>query len=140
MIDITPPLASIYAIYCNITERALLMTSRHLWAWEIWKAKGFTEDDLRLVVCHIKNLIKLNRRRPESFRFHLLVEDTDRFAEDLAEARAAARIPKMDYGKREVLRETGRAIVQNENKTRTAAEIMAGDAAFKEFLKLKETL
>ena len=140
MTDITPGIAATHAVYCNITDRALLMTSRHLWAWEIWKAKGFTEDDLRLVVRHIKNLIKLNRRRPESFRFHLLVEDTDRFAEDLAEARAAARTPKTDYGRREVLKATGRATVSNENKTRTAAEIMAGNVAFKEFLKLKETL
>lgn len=139
MIDITPALLAMHSAYCSFTNRDLPIGARHLWAWEIFLAKGFKEKDLQLVVSHIKSLIKLKRRRPESFRFHLLVEDTDRFAEDLAEARALNRGSRKDLEKESVLRTTGRGS-EVPVTVRTANDVMRGNAEMRKLLELRDAL
>ncbi len=81
----------IHLKYCELTKRDLPLDMSHHYAWNAWKAKGYTPADLELVVNHIKTLIRAGRRFPESLRFYNLIMDLDRFAEDRAEARALAR-------------------------------------------------
>ncbi len=138
MTDVTPHLTQLHESYCFHTKRPLPITSKHLWAWEIWKAKGFTVDDLKIVVAHINKLIGEKRRRPESFRFHNLIEDTDRFSEDLCEAKASNRVTRYDSGKQSVLKATGRPTDPPPRPVRTAADILAGDEAFKKFLQMRD--
>jgi len=140
MTDSTPHLAAIHAVYNAVTKRQLPMTTSHMWAWEIWLAKGYTEADLKLVVKHINELIKEKRRRPESFRFHNLIEDCSRFQEDLSEARALYRRPAMDANRASVLRAAGRPVEQNEGKARSAADILAGEKAFEAFRQMGNNL
>lgn len=131
---------SIHQVYCNITNRDLAMSMPMHFMWNDWKAKGWTQDDLELVVRHIKSLIQINRRRPESLRFYNLIQNHDSFAMDLADARALARSPRLDKAKLSVLRATGREPEQNENSTRTAAQVLAANKALSELLKLRDNL
>lgn len=102
-------------------------------AWEAWTSHGWTEADLVLVVKHIKKLIGLNRRRPESLRFYNLIGDTERFLEDVSEARALNRAPKPTA--KDIIRP------QRERDTsRTAAQIMAGNEALKKLLEVRDEL
>jgi hypothetical protein len=108
------------------------------YAWSAWKVHGWTEADLELVVRHIKNLIKQDRRRPESFRFNNLIMNTDRFMEDLVEAKAYARIP-VKTPRDHALESIGRKEPVKEN-VRTPASILAADKALKQLLEFRDNL
>lgn len=100
--------------------------------WHAWTAMGWTEPDLRLVVNHLKRLIRLERRRPESLKFHNLIGNVDSFNEDLADARAESRVKPVTPRDR-ILAQTGRIANNVTANVRTAAEIMAGNQAFQNF-------
>ncbi len=110
-----------HAIYCTLAGRDLPLTMTIHWQWNLWKSKGWTMDDLRLVVQHIKMLIKEDRRRPESLRFHNLIGNTERFNEDLAEARALARVPR-ETNRDRILQATGRPQASLDN-VQTAGQV-----------------
>jgi len=77
-----------------------------------------------MVVGYIKSLVRQNRRRPESFRIHNLL-DPERFGEDLAECRAVSRNSKPPITPREaVLRSAGRLVSEPVNTAQTAAAIL----------------
>lgn len=107
------------------------MTMQCHFQWHAWTAMGWTEPDLRLVVNHLKRLIRLERRRPESLKFHNLI-NVDRFSEDLADARAESRVKPVTPRDR-ILSATGRVANNVTANVRTAAEIMAGNQAFHNF-------
>lgn len=124
--------SAIHKVYCTLTDRDMPCTmSMHL-AWNAWKAYGGTEADLRLVVAHIKKLIKLDRRRPESLRFYNLISDHERWVEDLAEARACARTPRRDPARDSILSATGRK-EQHGAEARPVRGIIAAEKAFEKF-------
>lgn len=139
MIDKTPALQALHNQYCTLTDRTLPFTSSHIFAWEAWASK-FTSDDMSLVVRYLKHLIKLQRRRPESFRFHLFVQDTNRFAEDLSEAKAWNRGPVKCVARESVLKATGRPADTRFRPVRSAADVMAGELALKQLLDLRDSL
>ena len=115
--------------YCSLTGRDLTLTMAVHFQWQVWVSKGYTASDLALVVAHIKKLIAKDRRRPESLRFHNLIGDTERFNEDLAEARALARVTPPTARDR-VLAQTGRPAPER-NTAKSAAQIMADMALMK---------
>ncbi len=121
----------IHRLYQTITNRDMPCTMAMHFQWNMWKSKGWTSDDLVLVVNHIKGLIKEDRRRPESFRFMNLIGNVERFNEDLSEARAYARIPKRTP-RQEVLEATGRT-ESVKDTSRTPAEVLASANAFAQF-------
>lgn len=125
-----------HALYCALTDRELPCTMAMNFTWENFISHGWTEADLALVVKHIKSLIKLKRRRPESLRFHLLIGDTERFNEDISEARALARVPKPNYRRQEVLKATGRT-EEPKSGFLTSEEVLASDA-FKALLNIRD--
>lgn len=131
---------ALHAVYCAITKRDFRLTMREHFAWNVWKAYGLTEADLRLVVAHVNNLIAKGRRFPESLRFHNLIGNVDRFREDLAEARALARVPKVDKGKASVLAATGRSAEAPQPQSKSAEAIMRGNAELKKLLRLRDSL
>lgn len=140
MTDLTPRLQELHSTYCRVTKRQLPMTSRHMWAWEMWLSHQWTEADLKLVVQHIWNLIKKDRRRPESFRFHNLIEDTSRFEEDLCEARALYRTKPVDPGKADVLKATHRPLTAPTTPPRTAGDVIRGNEELRRLLALRDSL
>ena len=138
LIAMTEDHSQVHSTYCKLTGRGMpLGISEHL-RWNAWKARGWTDADLELVIRHIQSLMAAKRRYPESLRLYNLI-DPDRFQEDLVEARALARIPKPDRGKESVLKATGREVT-HEKPARTAAQVMAGDEALKALLRLRDTL
>lgn len=117
--------SQIHSIYCQLTQRDMPYSMQMHFAWNAWKYHGWGEDELKLVVNHIKNLIAKGRRYPESFRFNNLIMDTIRFQEDLSEARALSRIPKLDQGKASVLKATGRPVQPATPDAKPAGEILS---------------
>ncbi len=143
MIDETPELKSLHTLYCQLTQRELEPSMAMLFLWRDWKAKGWDQGDLFLVINHVKQLINAGRRFPESLRLYNLL-DQERFAMDLSEARALARIPKVDKGKESVLRATGMSssdkIEPQLDNVKTPASILKGEKGLKALLKLRDQL
>lgn len=130
----------IHSVYCTITNRQMPCSINMHFAWEKWHSLGWTEDDLKLTVRYISELIRKQRRRPESFRFNNLIMDTDRFSEDLAEAKAHFRGTRADPGKVSVLRATHRPVIQ-EKPPMPVRDVMKEHAIMAALLKgLKDEL
>lgn len=134
MTDDTPRATQFHRLYCSLTGLDLKLMMRQVFAWNAFVAHGFTEDDLRLVIPHLKAKIREKRKWPSALLFSNLIENESNFNEELSEARALARKPKVDHGKESVLRATGRP-TQHEYKVTPA-----GEAAFEALRKLKESL
>lgn len=84
---------AIHAAYCQCSGRAVVMSMQDHGRWNLWKAHGWTEADLRLVVRFIQRRIKAGRRYDESLRLHNLLEP-GRFADDLLDSKAEQRQPR----------------------------------------------
>jgi len=133
-------LRPLHQLYCSLTDRGVPWSMALLYRWELWDSHGWTAEDLQLVIHHIKVLIKQDRRRPGSFRMNNLL-DPERFGEDLAEAKAIFRPrPRVNPGKAQVLRATGRRSDPPEITARSAAQILACEQAFKKFQELRKSL
>ncbi len=129
---------AIHKVYCEITNRELPLTMALHLTWNNWVRFGWAEAELRLVVNYIYSLIKQDRRRPESLRLYNLL-DPDRFAMDLSEARARARVPRQDHERVRTLASTGRR-EERADACRPVRDILAAEAAFRQFQALKEQL
>jgi len=81
---------SIHALYWKLTSQFLKLDMNREHTWQMF-LKRFTEDDLRLVIAHLKKGIDDGERRIGCLRFSNLIEQTDRFEEELAMARAYYR-------------------------------------------------
>lgn len=132
MNDVTAVLKSLHQVYVNATGLKLEFTFQRLHAWELWTARGWGETELLLVVGFLKQAIRDGRRWSGSLNFRSMIEKLDLFEEHLAEAKARGRIPKMDPGKREVLKATGR-LEPVKARSRSAAEILKDAKAFEDF-------
>lgn len=136
MVDITPRLKSLHALYCSLTGRDVRFDWRALELWQLWAAQGWTEEDLILVVNFIKRKIQARKRNPESFRLYNLA-DLGRFEDDLVDARNEARKPK--YSPRAaVLKASGRPGGPPPPPAKTAAQIMAESKALEDFQKWRK--
>lgn len=130
---------SLHSVYGNMTGYRLALDMAREHEWYQWVRRGFTEEDLRLVIRHIQNGIRNRNRRPGALKFSNLIVSADLFEEDLAEARACARVPKVNPNKAQVLRATGR-VEETSGTARSAAEILdsPGFKALQEFRKQLE--
>jgi hypothetical protein len=131
---------SVHALYCQLTGMPIRLDMAREHEWFEWLKRGFTQRDLRDLVAHLRQEIRAGRRNPGCLKFRNLVVNLDYFEEDLAEARARSRVQKVDPGRSDVLRATGRPAGPPPKPARSTAEIMAGEEAFKAFLKLKDNL
>jgi hypothetical protein len=132
-------IATLHHEYRHLTGHQLTLDFHRERVWWDWCQRGHDIEELRMVVAYLKFMIKKGERFPGSLKFHNLIGNPDYFEEDLSTARAHARKPKIDYGKQEALRATGRT----ENHTsppRTAAQVMADEEAFKKFREFGKTL
>lgn len=139
MIDETPSLHGIHLRYCAITGLNKPFTTEDMGIWRNFLALGFTVKDLEIVVAHLKRKLS-GQRLLSAMKLRWLVRDTESFGEELAEARALARVPRQDPARLAVLRATGRETVKVPDNVRTPAQILAGENALKELLKLRDTL
>lgn len=134
MTDEMPNATRMHKLYCSLTGLDLKLMMREVFAWNAFAAHGFTEDDLKLVVPNIKAKIKAGRKWPSALLFRNLIENESNFNEELSEAKALARVPKVDKGRESVLRATGRSTQGRDNFT------TAGQAAFEALKKFRESL
>jgi hypothetical protein len=127
MSDLGPKIEGIHRLYCDLTGLGISLHYMRTWAWHEYFKKGFTEDDLRLVVSEIKRGIKMGKRNPGALRFRNLIESLDYFEEELAMARSTARVaaraPRTDPGRAAVLRATGRAGAPAANAARPVSDV-----------------
>jgi hypothetical protein len=131
--DFTP----LHTTYVHITHRPVRYDMGKFFRWEAWANRGWTEADLKLVVAYIWHRIRQGKRFEESFRFKNLIEDQDRFEEDLVDARAWARQSQQEPGvpaRVRVLSATGRtqAVVDT---SRSAASVMREHQTMAKLLK-----
>lgn len=87
MTDITPKVIEFHRAYCEAAKCQLVLSTDRLYWWQVWMVRGFTVEDLRLVCCYLWAEIRADRRRPGSLKFSNLIQEVDRFEEDLAFAR-----------------------------------------------------
>ena len=144
MENVTPErVEAIHKLFCSMTGRELPLDLAGVRAhqWAEWFNEGFTEDDLRLVVPFLRQGIREGRRNEGCLKFVNLIADTLKFSDDLAQAKTHQKIRerarRVDQGKEQVLRWSGRAPENDYNLKNCTS---AGEAAFKELQKLKESL
>lgn len=129
---------SLHAAYTRLTGYVLQLDMAREYEWFQWQRRGFTEQDLALVINYIKRGIREGRRNQGALKFSNLIVSSDFFEEDLAEAKALARMPKPNPHKQEVLRATGR-IEQPSQSARSAAEVIK-TSVYQELVALRKSL
>lgn len=124
---------SLHALFIKLTGRDLPLDAcgYRYSQWMDWIRYGEgTEEKLRVVVAHIKKGIRERKRHDGALKFHNLIVDWPRFADDYAQAMQARRATdaekrcKLEPGKTRVMKATGRN-TRVERVTRTAGEIAA---------------
>lgn len=138
MTDVTPQLTYLHGVYCQLSKRSMTMTTREMYGWQAWIAKGYKVEDLRLVIAFIQKRIKDGRRFPESLRFHNLIERHDRFADDLLDSRAEANKP-VRTDRQSVLEASGRPD-PCPDKVQSAEQVIRGSEALRKLLELRDSL
>jgi hypothetical protein len=83
----------LHDLYVKLTGQDVRLDMARQRQWFDWIRQGFNQEDLRLVVRHIKRGIGEHQRNQGALKFANLIGMPDRFEEDLAQARAV-------YGKR----------------------------------------
>ncbi len=139
MIDETPRATHFHRLYCALTGLDLKLMMRQIFAWNAFCAHGFTEDDLKLVIPHLKAKIRAKQKWPSAILFTNIIENIDNFNQELSEARSKARAPKPLQGA-DVRQATGRPTQAPTAPARSAAEVIRDTEAFKAFQALKTTL
>lgn len=149
MIDASDmPIPKLHRLYCELSGRdeQLNMATEHDWVnWLTLlkhRPEWQPESMLRLVVSYRQWEIRSGRRHPASLAFRNMVRDIAQADDLIADALAARRNQqkaRMPEGKQAVMRATGRSTEIPQSDAKKVDEILASQA-FKEFVKLKDTL
>lgn len=111
---------ALHEAYTQLTGFEIVLDAFREASWGQFLARGFTVDDMRLVIYSIRKGIESKERKPGALKFRNLIGNLDWFEEDLAEIRAKRRghVP-IDPAKAEVLRATGRSVTASNASTVT---------------------
>ena len=120
----TDAIREMHRVYCQETGFNLPCDMGREAAWFELHRRGVTVADLRLVIRHVQAGIRAQRRNQGAPLFRTLVCNRDYFEEDLAEAKARARVPVPDAGRAQVLRATGRPERAEPAPARKAGEVL----------------
>lgn len=82
---------ALHAAYVRLTGLPVPYNHGRRFTWLAWIARGFTEADLATVVGHYRRTVDKDIIRMRMMKFDRLIGDTQRFEEDLAEAKAMHR-------------------------------------------------
>lgn len=129
---------SLHATYQRLTGMDVPYSMQRHYSWELWLVNKFTQSDLETVVRLIRKRIQEKRRRPEALKFHNLIQNTELFGEDLAEAKAEFRKP-VETARSRIMEQTGRPLT-TQPEARSAAQILAAEKAFEQFREMKGRL
>lgn len=135
----------LHALYNELVGDRLPIYPEQWGQWLEWlqrgmteePGRGWTEDDLRLVVAYIKRKIQYRERFKQSLRLYKLL-DPERFRYDLKDARdEVRRHPKPLTPRDKALASTGRTAAQT-STAKTPAQIMEDSKAFAQFKAWRE--
>lgn len=90
--------------------------------FEQWLARGFTKDDLAIVIRYMRYRIRMGKREKESLLLRNLISNPDNFSEELSMARSWSRAPKGHTDKASVLKASGRPSTVQEQPTAVSAK------------------
>ncbi len=128
----------IHATYCALTGLQVPLSMQRIYAWEMWCTE-FKPPDLEIVVRHLKQKVRERPKLLRCFKFEWFIGNRENFAEDLAEARALMRAPKVNGERASVLRATGR-VETMPDVVHTPAEFLASKEGLKKLIALRDTL
>lgn len=134
----------LHLLYVELTGIDIRLTPDREQDWFLWCKAGFKEEDLRVLVAHIRKGIGSGNRNAGALKFRNLIGQVDYFEEDLGMARCELRIAKLKQGgpREQVLRESGRVdgrLAAAPEEPKKMGEVIESEA-FKEFARLKEKL
>jgi hypothetical protein len=133
------PIESLHRAYVQLTGLDIRLDMARESDWFLYLKKGFDQDDLRLVIAHLKKGIQSGARNPGALKFRNLIVQLDYFEEDLAQARAEARIKKPDRARASILKSSNRGD-EIPTKDPVKAGTVLESPAFQKFVNLKNTL
>lgn len=111
--DALQRIQQLHALYVELTGFEIRLDSSRENDWFLWLKAGFCEDDLKIMVHHLRKGIQAGSRQAAALKFRNLIGQPDYFEEDLAEAKARMRSPKLDPARENVLRASGREGTQH---------------------------
>lgn len=138
MTNITPAIESLHRAYCRLAGASLALTFDRIYWWECWRAKGWTEQDLALVIKHIQRGVDIGTRHYGALKWSNLIQRLDNFEEELAEAKATVRNRAQPPTPRETVLAQARPIVNAPPALAPDNPRMAGDVAAEWIRKMRE--
>lgn len=111
----------LHALYVQLTGFEIRLDAGRENDWFLWLKFGFSEDDLKVMVYHLRKGIQAGTRQLAALKFRNLIGQPDYFEEDLAEAKARMRVPKVDAAREGVLKASGRPGAAHAGTERMAA-------------------
>lgn len=81
----------LHKVYCAMSGMDVPLRFNRESSWVDFIRSGFTQADLESVLKRLLRLVHAGERRPESLKFSNVVEQLDRFEEELAMIRAEAK-------------------------------------------------
>jgi hypothetical protein len=119
--------AALHATYIEVTGLEISCPYERECAWVEFIKRGFTTDDLKLVVAEIRKGISAGERRPAALMFRNLIQDIGRFEEDLCSIRAKLRGRKTpaQIAKQSVLQSAGRPDAEPTHDAKAGRELAA---------------
>lgn len=147
--NVLEQIGALHAAYVEITGMEIRCDYARVSAWQEFIKRGFTLDDIKLVVFEIRRGISTRSRHVGALRFSNLIVNIEYFEEELAMARAnmRSRRPPMTE-KDKLLKQTGRA-TETTGTARTVGTVIqalspteteAGKRAREAFSKLGKSL
>ncbi len=85
---------ALHAEYLRLVGGDLTLSMDRIYWWGQWRLKGWGIEELRLVIGHIQNGIKAKRRNLGALKWSNLIQQIDRYEEEIIEARAEKRNAK----------------------------------------------
>jgi hypothetical protein len=148
--DMHQRIMELHGLYVQLTGFEIRLDAGRDGDWFRWLKAGFTEDDLKIMVCHLRKAILHKSRNAGAMKFRNLIGNVDYFEEDLAEAKAAMRKPVVNQARASVLEASGRPadwkpmtddrgqMTEKKPDAKPVSEVI--EKQFEEFRKLKEGL
>ena len=123
MSDCLKEIAAMHQAYVRGTGLQIALDMQRELVWGMVHQRGIRTADIVLVIEHMKR--KAKAQQPvRSFTFRNLIGNVDYLEEDIAEAKAAARVKQPHANRASVLQATGREAAPVPPPSRSAGEIV----------------
>jgi hypothetical protein len=130
----------LHRLYCAQSGLELGYSMLRHFQWQAFVARGFTADDLTLVLVNLRRYIQQHRLGRGCLSFHRLIGDLETFEEYLAEFRALRRKGSYCKQKQQALRATGRPDEPAPNPPKSAKQVLERADLTKAFADLRKKI